>query len=61
MPSKKKADLFAESPCSFRVFPDIKRRIDAVVRKDRGEKYDNESHFFRVAVIRLLREEEARR
>lgn len=40
-----------------RVTPQQKKAIKQIVKKN-SEKYFNESHFFRVAVIKLIREEQ---
>lgn len=40
---------------SIRVFPSVQEEIAGIVA-EHEDKYDNESHFVRVAVMRLLRE-----
>jgi len=42
---------------TLRISEDILKQVEKIIEKDNGEKYDNGSHFFRCAVLKLIREE----
>lgn len=50
------ASSFFEKKTSFNIRKADYRRISRAVKRN-YEKYDNESHFIRCAILRLLREE----
>ena len=51
--------MFLGELVAFRLRTEQVKDIKKICRKD-SEKYDNESHFYRVAVIKLIREEKQR-
>jgi Arc/MetJ-type ribon-helix-helix transcriptional regulator len=51
--------MFFEERIESRIRTSDKKMMDKIVRAD-SEKYDNESHFIRCAVLRLMREERVR-
>lgn len=51
--------LFFDEAVDFRLRKLDLRVMEKIVKKD-SEKYDNLSHFFRVASLKLMREEKAR-
>ena len=52
-------DIMTKSE-SFRLFEDQPEKINQVVNR-LPDKYENKSHFVRVAIMKLLNEEEAER
>lgn len=52
--------LYFHKRITFRIRKVDAKMISKIVRRDRGERYDNESHFVRAAVLKLLREEKVR-
>lgn len=51
--------MFLDELTAFRIREDDLKMISKITRQDR-EKYDSESHFIRIAVLKLIREERAR-
>jgi hypothetical protein len=51
--------MFHDELEEFRISKEQVKLVRKICRKDQ-EKYDNKSHFYRCAVIKLIREEKAR-
>jgi hypothetical protein len=52
-----KEDLMLEQPETFRVNKDTLKKIEWLLRY-RANKYENKSHLFRCAIIKLFNEEQ---
>lgn len=52
--------MFLDDSANFRLQKRDQKLVHKIVRRDGGERYDNESHFYRCAVLKLIREEKAR-
>ncbi len=50
--------MFFDQNLSFKIKTVDLERIDQIIKNDGMEKYGNLSHFCRVAVLKLIREEE---
>tara|TARA_R100001244_G_scaffold19060_1_gene19747 strand:+ start:915 stop:1073 length:159 start_codon:yes stop_codon:yes gene_type:complete len=42
---------------TLRVSEESLKQIEKIIEKDGGERYDNASHFFRCAILKLIRDE----
>jgi len=51
--------MFLQELEEFRINKEQLKMINKILRKD-NKKYDNKSHFYRCAVIKLIREERKR-
>jgi len=47
--------IFFNVSQNFRIFKEDIKKVEAIVKKNRGI-YENKSHFYRVAVLKLIRE-----
>ena len=52
--------MFLDDRIDVRIRKDDLKIISKIVRADEGDRYDNESHFIRCAVLKLIREERKR-
>jgi len=51
--------MYFDDRVDFRIRKEDLKLVTKLVRKDQ-DRYENESHFFRVATLKLIREERSR-